>query len=83
MTVTIGDNECSESKLLHIREVKTENGIRWELQVFRVQRGNVKRLEAIEVDFLTRINNFEQKSVITYMTTWSNQLYISDAGKVY
>ena len=46
------------------------------------QRGNVKRLEAIEIDFLTRINNFEQKSVITYMTTWSNQLYISDAGKV-
>ena len=84
--MTIGNETCGHPKLLHIREVKNERGFRWELQVFRAVSGNVNRApvnqnyRAIELDFLSRINSYEQKSIISYMTSWSNQLYIADAG---
>ena len=80
IAVVMGDMEDQDPKLVHIRQVKGKKNYYWQLQRYRLSQNTFVRMDSIEIDFLTRINNFEDKSFISYMTSWSNQLYISDSG---
>ena len=81
ITVVLGNDRCSDTKLYHIMKVKGKNNWTWRFLQYRLTENNLIRGESMDIDFLTRINNVNDKSCITYMTSWSNQLYISDAGK--
>ena len=60
----------------------------WDFQYFllsvnsnRGQLHNPKKPSNIVIDFLTRLNQDDDRSRITHMASWSNQLYIVDAAR--
>jgi len=78
-----GDSFSKAPKLACITKFDVKSQFKYQLRTWDImEKGSMKNKPSnIVIDFLTRLNQDDDRSRITHMASWSNQLYIVDAAR--
>jgi len=78
-----GGSYSKVAKLVCITKFDAKSHYKYQLRSWTImEKGSVKNKPSnLVIDFLTRLNEEQDCTKITHLASWSNQLYIVDAGR--
>ena len=84
IATVLGNVNDKEPRLMHVLRKRNKSSDSYEMQLFKFTDDRLlKAGRVIPLDFLTRLNEEVDNSFINHITTWSNQIYMSDMGKLF